>query len=58
MDFTGCQMIVTLKLISAAVNYQDGAQADKVPIEHLQAAHLQRLWQCTGMSIYSSFNLQ
>ena len=30
MDFTGCQMIVTLKLISAAVNYQDGGHADKV----------------------------
>jgi hypothetical protein len=31
MDFTGSQMIVTLKIISAAVSYQDGLKNEKVP---------------------------
>lgn len=32
MDFTGCQMIVTLKLISAAVSYHDGQKKEQVPL--------------------------
>ena len=30
MDFTGSQMVLTLKVISAAVNYQDGLRNEKV----------------------------
>lgn len=30
MDFTGTQMIVTLKIISAAVVFQDGLKPEKV----------------------------
>ena len=30
MDFTGSQMIVTLKLISSAVIYQDGLEKSEV----------------------------
>jgi len=30
MDFTGAQMVLTLKLISVAVCYQDGLKEDKV----------------------------
>lgn len=33
MDFTGSQMIVTLKIISAAVTYQDGLKPEKVRSE-------------------------
>ena len=29
MDFTGAQMILTLKLISTAVSFQDGMKPDK-----------------------------
>jgi hypothetical protein len=30
MDFTGAQMVLTLKLISVAVCYQDGLQKEEV----------------------------
>lgn len=30
MDFTGSQMVLTLKIISAAVVYQDGLKPEKV----------------------------
>ena len=30
MDFTGAQMVLTLKLISVAVCYQDGMKQDEV----------------------------
>ena len=30
MDFTGSQMVLTLKVISAAINYQDGLRNEKV----------------------------
>ena len=30
MDFTGAQMILTLKLISTAVSYQDGLRSSSV----------------------------
>lgn len=30
MDFTGAQMVLTLKLISVAVCFQDGLKEDKV----------------------------
>ena len=32
MDFTGAQMILTLKLISTAVSFQDGMKPDKVKL--------------------------
>ena len=32
MDFTGAQMILTLKLISTAVSYQDGLRSSTVRI--------------------------
>ena len=32
MDFTGAQMILTLKLISTAVSYQDGLRSSPVRI--------------------------
>lgn len=31
MDFTGAQMVLTLKLISLAVCYQDGLKPEQVP---------------------------
>ena len=38
MDFTGSQMIVTLKIISAAVTYQDGLKPEKVPMTYTPKA--------------------
>lgn len=32
MDFTGAQMVLTLKLISVAVSYQDGLKKEEVHI--------------------------
>lgn len=40
MDFTGAQMVLTLKLISVAVCYQDGMKQDEV-----------RLWCMAGIAV-------
>ena len=42
MDFTGAQMILTLKLISTAVSYQDGLLAPAVlpPTLQFQSQHI------------------
>lgn len=45
MDFTGAQMVLTLKLISVAVCYQDGLKREEVSCccaeqEYLQSQYL------------------
>lgn len=40
MDFTGPQMVLTLKLVSMAVSYQD-AHSKQKEVRHVQ--HLQRM---------------
>lgn len=54
MDFTGSQMIVTLKIISAAVTYQDGLKPEKVLMTYTPKAvtSVYSIWRTLGRADY------